>query len=149
MKLCIMLLHRKGGNASSGGWRSTPPSAGERDWRSPAAMSVCQAFKLLLSQICIQGLFLGKNVTFRENTRLQKFFTIVFYFKSNWSSKVIWSLLNLDQSFLNNTQLTKQCNCEGKLEWMQKQKKAQIFIVLLFSFHFQSGVTHFCLVFIV
>uniref|UniRef100_A0A3Q3WCR9 Voltage-dependent L-type calcium channel subunit beta-3 n=1 Tax=Mola mola TaxID=94237 RepID=A0A3Q3WCR9_MOLML len=25
-KLCIMLLHRKGGNASSGGWRSTPPS---------------------------------------------------------------------------------------------------------------------------
>uniref|UniRef100_A0A3B5L8L0 Voltage-dependent L-type calcium channel subunit beta-3 n=1 Tax=Xiphophorus couchianus TaxID=32473 RepID=A0A3B5L8L0_9TELE len=25
---------RKGGNASSGGWRSTPPSAGKRDWKS-------------------------------------------------------------------------------------------------------------------
>lgn len=30
MKLFIMSLRRKGGNASSGGWRSTPPSAGRR-----------------------------------------------------------------------------------------------------------------------
>lgn len=36
MKLGIMLLHRKGGNASSGGWRSTPPSAGMHDLRSPS-----------------------------------------------------------------------------------------------------------------
>ncbi|KAI3357402.1 hypothetical protein L3Q82_015835 [Scortum barcoo] len=32
---------RKGGNASSGGWRSTPPSAGECDRRGPATVSLC------------------------------------------------------------------------------------------------------------
>lgn len=40
MKLFIMLLHRKGGNASSGGWRSTPPSAGRCHRRSPASVPV-------------------------------------------------------------------------------------------------------------
>lgn len=47
MKLFIMSLRRKGGNASSGGWRSTPPSAGRLLGGEPCHRVACA----LVSQI--------------------------------------------------------------------------------------------------
>lgn len=108
-----MLLRRKGGNASSGGWRSTPPSAGEWYWRSPAAVSVCWDCKLLLTPICVRGQnehdFPDKNVPFRENMCLETSseYRVPLYIKlclKNYS----WSSLNLDWSSWINTQLPKR-----------------------------------------
>lgn len=48
MKLFIMSPRRKGGNASSGGWRSTPPSAGRLLGGETCHRVAC----VLLAQIC-------------------------------------------------------------------------------------------------
>uniref|UniRef100_A0A667ZNB6 Calcium voltage-gated channel auxiliary subunit beta 3 n=1 Tax=Myripristis murdjan TaxID=586833 RepID=A0A667ZNB6_9TELE len=56
---------QKAGNASSGGWRSTPPSAGKWDWRSPAAVSSQSA--------CSGTVFTGSQTQEKFISRLKTF----------------------------------------------------------------------------